>query len=113
VQSAAADRTNDISFTVNRSELKKAMPILEKVQKELGAKEILSEDKVAKISIIGVGMRSHPGVAAKMFDVLADEGINIEMISTSEIKVACVVREDQLHDAVKALHKAYGLDKKK
>ncbi len=113
VQSAAADRTNDISFTVNRSELKKAMPILEKAQKELGAKEILSEDKVAKLSIIGVGMRSHPGVAAKMFETLADEGINIEMISTSEIKVACVVREDQLHDAVKALHKAYGLDKKK
>ncbi len=112
IQSAAQNRTNDISFTISRSDLKKVLPILEVVGKELKSKGISCEDKVAKVSIVGVGMKSHPGVAAKMFQTLSDEKINIEMISTSEIKVACIVKESELQHAVKALHKAFELDKK-
>ena len=112
IQSAAQNRTNDISFTISRSDLKKVLPILEVVGKELKSKGISCEDKVAKVSIVGVGMKSHPGVAAKMFQTLSDEKINIEMISTSEIKVACIVKESELQQAVKALHKAFELDKK-
>lgn len=111
IQSAARERLNDISFTVARADLKKAMMCLEKVKLELRAKDILVDDKVAKISIVGVGMRSHPGIAAKMFVVLSDLGVNIEMISTSEIKVSCIVKEGDVNKAVNALHEAYGLGK--
>ncbi|OGR79044.1 MAG: aspartate kinase [Elusimicrobia bacterium RIFCSPLOWO2_02_FULL_39_32] len=112
IQSAASGFSNDISFTVARTDLKKAMPILEKVKEELGAKDILCEEKVAKVAIVGVGMRSHPGVAAKMFQTLAKAKINIEMISTSEIKVACVLKEEDCEKAVKVLHKAFNLNSK-
>lgn len=111
IQSTAQNATNDITFTVTRPDLKRAMVILESVKKKLGAKNILSDDTVAKISIVGVGMRSHPGVAARMFETLANDGINIELISTSEIKVACVIREDDGQRAVRLLHKAFGLGK--
>lgn len=113
IQSAARDRANDISFTISRNDIRKATPILEKVRKDLGARGILCEERVAKVAIVGVGMRSHPGVAAKMFQTFAKERINIEMISTSEIKVSCVVKEQDLDRAVKALHKAFSLEKKK
>ncbi|MHB9155890.1 MAG: aspartate kinase, partial [Endomicrobiales bacterium] len=113
IQSAASDKSNDISFTVSRNDLKKALGILQKLQKALKARDIIYDDKVAKISIVGVGMRSHPGVAAKMFEELADNGINIEMISTSEIKVSCVIRESELNKAAQTLHTAFGLNKKK
>jgi len=113
IQSAAEDGKNDISFTVSHSDLNKTQEILAGVQKELGAKEILFDDKIAKISIVGLGMKSHPGVAAKMFETLANEKINIQMISTSEIKISCAISVDQLNKAVNALHKAFELDKKK
>ncbi len=112
IQSAAQDRTNDISFTIARTDLKKALSILKEVGKELKSQGISCEEKVAKVSIVGVGMKSHAGVAAKMFKTLSDEKINIEMISTSEIKVACVVKEFECQQAVKALHKAFELHKK-
>ena len=102
---------NDISFTVPRADLKRALVILGSVKKRLGAGIIVSDDSVAKVSIVGVGMRSHPGVAAKMFSSLADANINIEMISTSEIKVACIIKQGDGSRAVKLLHKAFGLEK--
>jgi aspartate kinase len=112
IQSAAQDRKNDISFTVSRPDLKKGMAILTKLKGTLKAENIVADDKIAKVSIVGVGMKSHPGVAAKMFDVLADKGINIEMISTSEIKISCVIRESEVNEAVTELHKAFNLGKK-
>lgn len=111
IQSAAENKSNDISFTITKPDLKKALKILGKLRRELSAREVISDDKIAKISIVGVGMRSHPGVAAKMFEVLAKEGINIEMISTSEIKISCVVKATEVNNAVAALHKGFNLDK--
>jgi len=111
IQSTAQNGMNEISFTISRPDLNKAGQVLERVRSQLGAREIFTDDKVAKVSIVGVGMRSHPGVAAKMFSTLAEAGINIEMISTSEIKVACVVKEDDGPKAVKLIHQAFGLEK--
>ena len=111
IQSSAQDGLNDISFTVSRPDVKRAVLILESVKKKLGANAIVTDDSVAKVSIVGVGMRSHPGVAAKMFATFAEAGINIEMISTSEIKVACVIAQSEGARAVKLLHKAFGLEK--
>lgn len=111
IQSAARDKNNDISFTVTRDDLKKCLPILKKVKNELNASDIIYDDKVAKVSIIGVGMKTHPGVAAKMFRVLAKEKINIEMISTSEIKISCVIRESEVEKAVKVLHSTFDLSR--
>ncbi len=113
IQSSAQDGTNDISFTVSRPDLKRALTILEAVKNKLKAKAVVSDESVAKVSIVGVGMKSHPGVAAKMFATMAEAGINIEMISTSEIKVACVIREADGTKAVKLLHKVFGLGKSK
>ncbi len=98
---------NDISFTVDKSRLKDASDILASVKEEIGAGRILTDESVAKVSIIGVGMRSHAGVAARMFEVLAKNSINIEMISTSEIKISCVVEEAEGEKAVKALHNEF------
>ncbi len=112
IQSAAQEKANDISFTVSRTDIKKAQEILEKVQREVKGRDFISDNTVAKVSIIGVGMRSHPGVAAKMFEVLSKNGINIEMISTSEIKISCIIKEKEVTKAVTALHKAFGLNKK-
>ncbi len=111
IQSTAQDGLNDISFTVSRSDLRRALLIMESVQKKLGAKDVLSDDGVAKVSIVGVGMKSHAGVAARMFAALAEEGINIEMISTSEIKVACIIKQSDGARAVRLLHKTFGLGK--
>ena len=113
IQSAARDRSNDISFTIARSDLKKAVPIVEKARHKLGGKGILVDERIAKIAVVGVGMRSNPGVAATMFKTLAREKINIEMISTSEIRVSCVVKEQECNRAVKVLHRVFGLDKPK
>lgn len=98
-----------MTFTVPKADLKKALTVIEPVARELGAAEVRSDTGIAKVSIVGVGMRSHAGVAAKMFDVLAREGINILMISTSEIKVSCVIEEKYLELAVRVLHDAFGL----
>ncbi len=112
IQSAARDKNNDISFTVARDDLRKCLPILKKVRNELGASEVVYDNKVAKISLIGVGMRTHPGVAAKMFRTLAEEKINIEMISTSEIKISCIIKGKEIEKAVKVLHSVFGLEKR-
>jgi aspartate kinase len=104
IQSWMRDGRNDISFTVARDDLHKALPVVERVAKEIGASGVAYNDRVAKVSIVGAGMVTNPGVAAAMFEALADEGINIEMISTSEIKISCVIAEDQAIKAVRALH---------
>lgn len=113
IQSSAEDGLNDISFTVNRTDVRRAVSILEKVKEKLNAQNVIADEGVAKVAIVGVGMRSHSGVAATMFKTLADAGINIEMISTSEIKVAVVVQQSDVEKSVKLLHKAFGLEKKK
>lgn len=111
IQNAGAVGTTDFTFTVNRNDLNKALTILnEKVKNHLGAKEVNGNDKIAKVSIVGVGMRSHVGVASQMFRTLSEEGINIDMISTSEIKISVLINEKYLELAVRALHKAFGLD---
>ncbi len=110
VQNVAADNTTDFTFTVHRNEYRKALAILEQVCKEVGAREVSSDDKIAKVSLVGVGMRSHAGVASRMFETLARENINIQMISTSEIKISVVVQEKYMELAVRALHTAFGLD---
>ncbi len=110
VQNVAADNTTDFTFTVARGELKKTLGVLDKVAKDVNAREVVSDDKICKVSIVGVGMRSHAGVASKMFGTLAKENINIQMISTSEIKISVVVEEKYLELAVRALHTAFDLD---
>ncbi len=110
IQNVGHDGSTDFSFTVNRSEFGKAMDILESVRAHIGAREIKGDNKICKVSAVGVGMRSHPGVASKMFRTLAEEGINIQMISTSEIKVSVVLDEKYLELAVRVLHRAFELD---
>jgi len=113
IQSEAREGKNDISFTVSEADVKKAMATLDPVKQSLRAKDLIHEPGVAKIAVVGVGMKSHPGVAARMFKVLADHAINIQMISTSEIKIACVISRSKLEEAVKVLHAAFELDKAK
>ncbi len=110
VQNVAADGTTDITFTVHRNDIEKAREVLEKVRAEVNAREVITDDKIAKVSIVGVGMRSHAGVASQMFDALAADNINIQMITTSEIKIAVIIEERYLELAVRSLHKAFGLD---
>jgi aspartate kinase len=111
VQNVGANNTTDFTFTVNRGDLKKAMAVLETVKGEIGAKEVTGDDKIAKVSIVGVGMRTHAGVASKMFRSLAAENINLQMISTSEIKISVVVEDKYMELAVRALHQAFELEK--
>jgi aspartate kinase len=113
VQNVGADGTTDFTFTVHRSDYKKSMEVLKRVSQELKAREVSGDDKIVKISVVGVGMRSHAGIAGQMFKTLADEGINIQMISTSEIKISVVVEEKYLELGVRALHTAFGLEKRK
>ena len=110
VQNVAEDKSTDFTFTVQRGEMPRAEKILRDVAAELGAREVRSDDKIAKISLVGVGMRSHAGVASQMFATLADVGINIQMISTSEIKISVIIDEKFIELAVRALHSAFGLD---
>ncbi len=110
VQNVAADNTTDFTFTVHRNDYDVAEKTLNQVAEELGAREVVGDNKIAKVSIVGVGMRSHAGVASKMFDALADENINIQMISTSEIKISVVIAEKYLELAVRALHSAFDMD---
>ena len=110
IQNIGQDGTTDFSFTVNRADFAKALSILEKVKIQLGARDILHDNKICKISAVGVGMRSHPGVATALFKALADEGINVKMISTSEIKISVVIDEKYLELAVRVLHRTFGLD---
>lgn len=110
LQNVAEDNSTDFTFTVHRNDLERAGAILEEVATELNAREIRTDDKIAKISLVGVGMRSHAGVASQMFAALADVGVNIQMITTSEIKISVVIDEKFLELAVRSLHSAFGLD---
>lgn len=109
VQNIGVDNCTDFTFTVHRNDFKKGLSILEKVCQDLGAKRVVGDDGIAKVSIVGVGMRSHAGVASTMFDSLSQEGINIQMISTSEIKISVVIDEKYMELAVRALHSAFDL----
>ncbi len=110
IQNVGADGTTDFTFTVHKNELNKTLGILKGVQAHIGAREVIGDDKIAKVAVVGVGMRSHVGIASQMFRTLAEEGINIQMISTSEIKISVVVDEKYLELAVRVLHKAFELD---
>ena len=110
VQNVSHDNTTDFTFTVHRNDYNNALGVLQKTADELGAREVVGDTNIAKVSIVGVGMRSHAGVASRMFEALAKETINIQMISTSEIKVSVVIEEKYLELAVRALHTAFELD---
>jgi aspartate kinase len=110
IQNVSHASLTDFSFTIPRVDVKRAMPIIQDVAKDIGAKSVSVTEAIAKVSLVGVGMRSHSGVAAKMFEVLSREGVNIMMISTSEIKISCVIDEKYLELAMRALHAAFGLD---
>ena len=110
VQNVSHDNTTDFTFTVHRNEYEKALTVLKQTAESIGAREVSGDTNIAKVSIVGVGMRSHAGVASRMFEALAKENINIQMISTSEIKVSVVVEEKYLELAVRALHTAFDLD---
>ena len=110
IQNIGADgTTTDFTFTVHRNDFEVAQDLLNKISEEVGAREVSGDDKIVKISIVGVGMRSHAGIASKMFKALAEEGINIQMISTSEIKISVVVDEKYLELGVRTLHEAFNL----
>ena len=113
IQNASIEGHTDLTFTVSKKEIGQIRKILEVVAKEVGAQGILFDEKIAKISIIGVGMRSHAGVASKMFSTLAKEGINILMISTSEIKISCAIEAKYTELAVRVLHDAFGLEQER
>ncbi len=110
IQNVGHDGSTDFSFTVPRSEFAKATALLEKIKDHIGARQITGDNKIAKVSVVGVGMRSHVGIASKAFRTLAEEGINIQMISTSEIKISVVIDEKYLELAVRVLHRAFELD---
>ncbi|MBP0118150.1 MAG: aspartate kinase [Candidatus Nitrotoga sp.] len=111
IQNVGVDGSTDFSFTVHRNEFTKAMGILKgSVQKHIGAQDVVGDDKTAKVSVVGVGMRSHVGIASKMFRTLAEEGINIQMIATSEIRISVLIDEKHLELAVRVLHKVFDLD---
>jgi aspartate kinase len=110
VQNVAEDNSTDFTFTVGRGDLARAGAVLKRTAEELGAREVRSDSRIAKVSVVGVGMRSHAGVASRMFAALADVGINIQMITTSEIKISVIIEEKFLELAVRALHSAFELD---
>jgi len=111
VQNASVERITDLTFTVAKSDLDQAIRVVEPIVKSIGAKGCVADSKLGKVSIIGIGMQNTPGYAAKMFRALSDAGINIELITTSEIRITCIIHEDKSKDAVKALHRAFELDK--
>jgi len=111
VQNASVERITDLTFTVAKSDLDQAIRVVEPVVKSIGAKGCVADSKLGKVSIIGIGMQNTPGYAAKMFRALYDAGINIELITTSEIRITCIIHEDKAKEAVKALHRAFELDK--
>jgi aspartate kinase len=112
VQNVSADgETANITFTLQRKDLKRALEVLDQVRDKVGFREVTSSSDVAKVSVVGIGMRSHAGIAARMFKTLADKSINIQAITTSEIKISVLIDEAYTELAVRALHSAYGLDK--
>ena len=111
IQNVGANNTTDFTFTVHRNDYTRTLQLLRQIQPKIGAREVTGDDKIAKVSIVGVGMRSHVGIASTMFKTLSEESINIQMISTSEIKISVVIDEKYLELAVRVLHKAFNLEK--
>ena len=111
VQNASAEHLTDLSFTVERNDLRSALDVTERIASEIGANDCVSNDHLGQVSIVGTGMQNSPGVASLMFTALSRAGVNIEMITTSQIRIACIVDESQVDDAVKALHEAFQLDR--
>ncbi len=111
VQNAFMPNATDLTFTVTRGDLKKAMKVIEPIAQQIKAKEVVSDAKLGKISIVGTGMQNAPGYAARMFSALSEAGINIQLITTSEIRITCIIEEAKVKDAVKSLHKAFELEK--
>jgi aspartate kinase len=112
VQNVSSSGHTDISFTCPKDELEKALQVLDPVSKEIGAASVTADHDIARVSVVGAGMKSHPGVAATMFETLAKENVNIEMISTSSIRLSCVIRAEDVEKAVQSIHSAYDLDAK-
>jgi aspartate kinase len=110
VQNTSLNGMTDISFTVGKTDLEAATAACEEVKVEIGAAQVTSDDDIGRVSIVGAGMKSNPGVTALMFETLFENGINIEMISTSSIRISCVLRADRVEEAVRHLHTAFGLD---
>ena len=110
VQNASVERITDLTFTVARGDLQAAMEIVQPVVQSIGARGCISDARLGKVSIVGTGMQNHPGYAARMFRTLNDANVNIELITTSEIRITCIVAEDRVEDAVRSLHKAFQLD---
>ena len=110
VQNASVERITDMTFTVSRRDLRRALEVIGPVAKSIGSRGCVSDDTLAKVSIVGTGMQNAPGFAATLFRTLAETGINIEMITTSEIRITCIVAEDKVPEAVQALHAAFRLD---
>ena len=111
VQNASVNKVTDLTFTVAKSDLTKAMDVVEPVAKSIGARSCVSDSSLGKVSIVGAGMQSAPGYAARMFQALYEEGINIELITTSEIRITCIIDQARIADAVRVLHKAFELEK--
>jgi aspartate kinase len=111
VQNASINNITDLTFTVAKSQLEKAMAVVKPIAQSIGARECASDSKLGKVSIIGTGMQNTPGFAARMFTTLSEAGINIQLISTSEIRITCIIDEDKVKDAVRALHRAFELEK--
>ncbi|MBI1871476.1 MAG: aspartate kinase [Chlamydiae bacterium] len=112
IQNVSEQGQTDISFTVAQTDLSKTLSVLKDIAKKVGAQKVDSDDKIAKVSVVGIGMKSHSGVAAMLFEALANEGINIGMISTSEIKISCVIKRDQADKAVQTVHEKFNLGEK-
>ncbi len=110
VQNAGADNITDLTFTVARSQLDRAMEVVAPIAESIGARECVSDSTLAKVTIVGTGMQNAPGYAATMFQTLSEQGINIQLIATSEIRITCIIAEDRIKDSVRALHKAFKLD---
>ncbi len=110
VQNASIDNITDLTFTIAKHDLLPAMEIVRPVIQEIGAREFVSDSHVGKVSIIGTGIQNTPGFAARMFTTLSREGINIMLISTSEIRITCIIKEDRVKDAIRALHRAFELE---
>jgi aspartate kinase len=111
VQNASIENITDLTFTVAQDELTKAMSVVGTVAKDIGAKQCVSDSNLAKVSIVGTGMQNIPGFAARMFRTLYEQGINIQLITTSEIRITCIISKERVKDAAQALHKAFELEK--
>lgn len=111
VQNASIDNITDLTFTVARGRLEETLAVVKPVCESIGARDCISDSRLGKVSIIGTGMQNAPGYAARMFQTLSKKGINIQLIATSEIRITCIIEEDKIIDAVRALHSAFELDK--